>query len=133
MYDLNAELIAQTTVTATITGATLNTGTGSPTRGWRNRFLVQAYSAATTGTAAGTFVGTIQVSSDGTTWRTATTGKTATLATAAALWEETLPLFESPNEPYQRAVVTVTAGTSSAIALNGLEVDLGDAQVTPRA
>lgn len=129
-YDAYFKLFTLTTATASSTGSAVNTVTGSPTRGYKSRFLITSGLVATTGTAASTVVPSIQVSADSTTWRTAYTGPTATLTATAAATEYEIPFFNAKAEPYVRGIMTYTAAGATGPSII-FKWDIGDHRATP--
>jgi hypothetical protein len=97
-----------TGTTASISGATYNTLTGTPRRGVKVRFLYSASSAATVGAV---LTPSVQKSSNGTAWVAHVTGDPITLTTAAQSNEQFLPVNVTRDFPFIQTLVAVAPTT----------------------
>lgn len=133
MYDALTTLLTATTVTsAAVTGSTLNTLTGGPTRGYRIRVRGNGVLAATVGATAAVITPTVQVSNtSGTAWRTVATGRPVTLTTAGAAYQDDILVDVPVAEPLVKLLVTPAANSSTGIT-GVWGGELGDAQSLPR-
>lgn len=108
--DALSALVTTTTATATVTGTAINTVNGPGHRSYRAAIEVDSYVVATTGTAANTWIFTLQNSADNTTFSTFWTSPTLTATATAQTVQYDEQVVVTLARPYVRLVATQSAG-----------------------